>query len=79
MGSHGGATAAGQRERLGEYGISEQALGAPVKTDMTAMRIGTISWGEPVWWDKNALEADAVVTVSRVKPHTDYRGRNDTR
>jgi hypothetical protein len=75
MGSHGGATAAGQRELLAEYGISEQALGVAVKTDMTAVRIGTNSWGEPVWWDKNALEADGVVTVSRVKPHTDFRGR----
>lgn len=75
MGSHGGATAHGQRELLGEYGVSEQALGVPVKTDMTAVQIGTNSWGEPVWWDKNALEADAVVTISRVKPHTDFRGR----
>jgi hypothetical protein len=75
MGSHGGATAAGQRQLLGEYGISEQALGVPVHTDMTAVRIGANSWGEPVWWDKNALEADAVVTVSRIKPHTDFRGR----
>ncbi|HKB36831.1 MAG TPA: lactate racemase domain-containing protein, partial [Gemmataceae bacterium] len=75
MGSHGGATAEGQRELLGEYGISEAALGVPVETDMTAVKIGTNSWGEPVWWDKNALEADAVVTVSRVKPHTDFRGR----
>ncbi len=75
MGSHGGATAAGQRQLLAEYGVSEQALGVPVKTDMTAVRIGTNSWGEPVWWDKNALEADAVVTVSRIKPHTDFRGR----
>jgi len=75
MGSHGGATAAGQRALLADYGISEQALGVPVKTDMTAVQIGTNSWGEPVWWDKNALEADAVVTVSRVKPHTDFRGK----
>lgn len=75
MGSHGGATAAGQRALLADYGISEQALGVAVKTDMTAVRIGVNSWGEPVWWDKNAFEADAVVTVSRVKPHTDFRGR----
>ncbi len=75
MGSHGGATAQGQRELLAEYGVSEQALGVPVKTDMTAVQIGTNSWGEPVWWDRNALEADAVVTLSRVKPHTDFRGR----
>jgi hypothetical protein len=75
MGSHGGATAEGQRELLAEYGISEQALGVPVKTEMTTAMIGTNSWGEPVYWDRNALEADAVVTVSRVKPHTDFRGR----
>ncbi len=75
MGSHGGATAEGQRELLAEYGVSEQALGVPVKTDMTAVQIGTNSWGEPVWWDSNALAADAVVTISRVKPHTDFRGQ----
>src|SRR6185437_3510551 len=75
MGSHGGATADGQRELLGEYGISSQALGVPVKTDMNTVQISTNSLGEPVFWDKNAFEADAVVTVSRVKPHTDFRNR----
>jgi Lactate racemase N-terminal domain len=75
MGSHGGATPQGQRELLAEYGISEAALGVQVKTDMDAVEIGTNSWGQPVWWDRNALAADAVVTLSRVKPHTDFRGR----
>jgi Lactate racemase N-terminal domain len=75
MGSHGGATAEGQRELLAEYGVSEAKLGVPVKTDMIAVQIGVNSWGEPVWWDRNALEADAVVTVSRIKAHTDFRGR----
>jgi hypothetical protein len=42
---------------------------------MDAVQIGTNSWGQPVWWDKNALAADGVVTVSRVKPHTDFRGK----
>jgi hypothetical protein len=75
MGSHGGATAEGQRQLLAEYGISEDALGVPLKTDMATVQLGTNSWGEPVYWDRNAFEADAVVTVSRVKPHTDFRGR----
>ena len=74
MGSHGGATAAGQRELLASYDLDEAHLGVPVVTDMDAVVIGNNSWGEPVWWDKNALAADAVVTVSRVKPHTDFRG-----
>jgi hypothetical protein len=74
MGSHGGATSEGQRELLASYNIDEKHLGVPVVTDMDAENIGTNSWGQPVWWDKNALKADAVVTVSRVKPHTDFRG-----
>jgi hypothetical protein len=74
MGSHGGATAPGQRELLASYDLDEAHLGVPIVTDMEAATIGTNAWGEPVWWDKNALAADAVVTVSRVKPHTDFRG-----
>ncbi len=74
MGSHGGATADGQRSLLAHYQIDEQHLGVPVKTDMDVTQVGTNSWGEPVWWDRNALGADGVVTVSRIKPHTDFRG-----
>lgn len=75
MGSHGGATAAGQRALLGTYGITPGELGVPVLTDMESEPVGVNSWGQPVWWDRNALRADGVVTVSRVKPHTDFRGR----
>ena len=78
MGSHGGATPEGQRELLASYGISEAELGVPVKTDMESQQIGINSWGEPVWWDRNAFAADGVVTVSRVKPHTDYRGKYES-
>ncbi len=74
MGSHGGATPEGQRELLASYEIDSEHLGVPVVTDMDAVNIGANSWGQPVWWDKNALAADGVVTVSRVKPHTDFRG-----
>lgn len=75
MGSHGGATSEGQRELLASYDIDTKHLGVPIVTDMDAVQIGTNSWGQPVWWDKNALAADGVVTVSRVKPHTDFRGK----
>jgi hypothetical protein len=75
MGSHGGATPEGQRELLASYDLDEAHLGVPVVTDMDAVQIGTNSWGQPVWWDRNALAADGVVTVSRVKPHTDFRGK----
>lgn len=75
MGSHGGGNPEGQKQLLGEYGISEEKLGVPVRTEMDVVQIGTNSWGEPVYWDRNAWEADAVVTISRIKPHTDFRGR----
>src|SRR5262249_3680070 len=78
MGSHGGGTPQGQRQILADYGVTEENLGVPVRTDMTTVPIGTNSWGEPVFWDKNAWEADAVVTVSRIKPHTDFRGRYES-
>ncbi len=75
MGSHGGATPEGQRALLAELGITEQTVGVPIKTDMDARQIGTNEFGLPVYWDANALAADAVITVSRIKPHTDFRGR----
>ena len=78
MGSHGGATADGQRELLASYGLTPENLGVPVVTDMDAVSVGTNSWGEQVWWDKNALAADGVVLVNRVKPHTDFRGRYES-
>jgi hypothetical protein len=74
MGSHGGGTSNGQRQILADYGITEAAMGVPVRTEMDAVQIGVNSFGRPVWWDKNALAADGVVTVGRVKPHTDFRG-----
>lgn len=78
MGSHGGATAEGQRELLASYGITPENLGVPVVTDMDAVAVGNNSWGEPVWWDKNALAADGVILLNRIKPHTDFRGRYES-
>jgi hypothetical protein len=78
MGSHGGATPEGQRELLASYGVTEAAMGVPVRTEMDVIELGTNSWGEPVYWDRNAFAADAVVTLARVKPHTDFRGRYES-
>ncbi len=75
MGSHGGATSEGQRQLLADYGVTEERLRVPVKTDMDVVELGKNSLGFPVFWDRNAFGADAVVTVSRIKPHTDFRGR----
>ena len=72
MGSHGGATAAGQRELLAGYGVTEEGMGVEVRTDMDVDVVGTSPIGLPIYFDRNAHEADGVVIVNRVKPHTDF-------
>ncbi len=74
MGSHGGATADGQRELIAHYGITEATMGCPILSSMDTMHLGEVEDGVPVWFDRNAFEADAVIPVVRVKPHTDFRG-----
>ncbi|HEV2127612.1 MAG TPA: lactate racemase domain-containing protein, partial [Thermomicrobiales bacterium] len=75
MGSHGGATAEGQMELIAHYGVTEAAMGAPIRASMETVHLGTLDGGVPVWFDRIAHEtADLVIPVGRVKPHTDFRG-----
>jgi hypothetical protein len=78
MGSHGGATADGQRELLAGYGVTPQAMGVPVKTEMDTLVLGTNPVGLPIYFDKNAYHADGIVLANRVKPHTDFRGVHES-
>jgi hypothetical protein len=73
MGSHGGATDAGQKKIIEHYGITEAAMDAPIKSSMEVVQIGTTSDGVPVLMDKNASQADHIIVVNRVKPHTDFK------
>ena len=74
MGSHGGATAAGQREVLERLGVTEERVGAPILSDMATVEIGRTDDNIPVRLDRNALGADGIVFIARVKPHTAFRG-----
>ncbi len=74
MGSHGGATAEGQRGILAKYGITEETMGVPILSSMEVVEIGRMPWGLPVLVDRHASEADHIVLVNRVKPHTNFRG-----
>jgi hypothetical protein len=73
MGSHGGATGEGQRKIIEHYGITEAAMNAPIKSSMEVVQIGTTADGVPVLLDRNAYQADHIVVVNRVKPHTDFK------
>ncbi|SDF08335.1 lactate racemase domain-containing protein [Sporomusa acidovorans] len=74
MGSHGGATAAGQEQVLANLGVTAESAGCPIVSSMEVVEIGKIANGLPVHMDKNAYEADGIVIINRIKPHTAYRG-----
>jgi hypothetical protein len=73
MGSHGGATAEGQVKLLGELGITESSVGAPIISTMDVISLGRLESGAEVFMSKDALEADHIVVINRVKPHTAFR------
>ncbi|WP_328990275.1 nickel-dependent lactate racemase [Kribbella sp. NBC_01245] len=74
MGSHGGATAEGQREMLAGLGVTPESMGCPIEATMETVVLGTLSDGTPVHHDAIAAKADGVLLVNRIKPHTDFHG-----
>ena len=77
MGSHGGATPEGQTEVLAARGITEQTVGAPVRATVDVVPMGTED-GIPLFLDKLAHEADGIVLINRIKPHTNFVGRTES-
>ena len=75
MGSHGGATAAGQAAMLASFGIDEQAMGCPIVSSMETVLLGSTDDGVEIHFDKSCSQADHVIVVNRVKPHTRLAGK----
>jgi hypothetical protein len=75
MGSHGGASAAGQRNLIAHYGISEESMGAPIRDAMKTRSLGKTPEGVEVFIAEAAWQSDGILLLNRVKPHTDYKGR----
>jgi hypothetical protein len=75
MGSHGGGTAEGQRSVLEDYGMGEAALGAPIHSSLETIQLGETSAGMPVYFDAHAAQADAIIVINRIKPHTSFRSK----
>lgn len=74
MGSHGGATAEGQKAVLAHLGITAESVNAEIRSSMDVIKLGELSNGLPVYIDKMASEADGIIVINRVKPHTAFRG-----
>ena len=75
MGSHGGATAEGQLEVLASYGITEDRVGAEIRSSMDTVELPAPGLENRVYMDRNAYESDGVILLNRAKPHTDFHGQ----
>lgn len=78
MGSHGGAVAEGQVAILTSFGITEEAMGCPIRASMEVDVFAHLPDGTPLHIDRNAHAADGIVVVNRIKPHTGFRGRYES-
>lgn len=72
MGSHGAATAEGQKRVIEGHGISEQLLGVSIKSSLDTVEIGRLSNGLPVLIDRYAYEADHIIVANRIRSHTEF-------
>jgi hypothetical protein len=72
MGSHGAATAAGQKRVLEHLGIVEEKVAAPIRSSLEVVQIGETENQIPVYLDKLASEADHIVLINRIKKHTEF-------
>ena len=74
MGSHGGATADAQRKLIAHYGVTEEAMGCPVRAEMETRSLGRLDSGIEARIAEAAWQSDGILLVNRIKPHTDYKG-----
>lgn len=78
MGSHGGASAEGQAALLASYGVTDEGVGCPIRSSMETVLLGTTSDGVAVHFDKQASQADHILVINRIKPHTRLTGRYES-
>ena len=75
MGSHGGATPEGQKHLVEYYGVTEEAVGAPIRAGMETVHVGEGEHGVQAYLAKEAADSDGILLLNRIKPHTDYKGK----
>ncbi|HBE70182.1 MAG TPA: [Fe-S]-binding protein [Planctomycetaceae bacterium] len=74
MGSHGNASVDGQLAVLKSLGVTEESLGCPIHGSMDVVEVCHSELGFPIFIDRHAAEADGVLVVNRIKPHTRFHG-----
>lgn len=74
MGSHGGASPEGQRQLIAHFGVTEEAMGCPVRAEMETRSMGRTPAGVDVRMAETAWQSDGILLMNRIKPHTNYKG-----
>lgn len=74
MGSHAGGTAEKQFAVLCHYGVTEEYIGAPVRSSVETVQVGETPEGVPLVLDRLAAEADHILAINRIKPHSHFVG-----
>lgn len=78
MGSHGGANKIGQLDVLESLGITEKFMGVKIHAGMDAGLVGRTEEGLSVYFSEEALKADGIVLINRIKKHTNFRGEYES-
>lgn len=78
MGSHGGATKEGQKVVLASYGITEEYVGAEIKSSMEVVELPQADNPNRIFMDKFAYESNGIILINRIKAHTDYHGKYES-
>jgi len=73
MGSHGGATAKGQADVLETLGVTSEFCGAPIQSSLDVKQVGMAFGKVPVWFSRDALNAEHSIILNRIKPHTKFK------
>lgn len=78
MGSHGGATAEGQKQVLASLGVTEETAGCTIRASMDVVELGTLPNGMAVLIDREAFQADGIIVINRIKAHNSFSGPNES-
>jgi len=70
MGTHGGGTSEGERAMASARGVTEEAVGTRIFSNMETRYIDTVNDVE-AHVSEDALACDLVILTSRIKEHTD--------
>lgn len=69
MGSHGGSVPEGQTEILRLLGVSDESVGAPIRSTMDTFTLGQAKNGAMAHLDRFAAEAAGIIVLGRTKTH----------